>query len=124
MPLSSGRPPPGSAVACVRPVRHRPARVEGAAVGTETRCREEEHNAGEGDENHDHRHRPRRPLALLVRLMARSERCRSAALTITVWRSCATAAAIAGCNISTPPLRTLAPTRTLAHSRQAHEWRD
>src|SRR4051812_11572303 len=94
--LSSGPVPLGSAVASARPVRRRSARVEGAAVGAEARCREQERDADQGDENHDHRHRPRRPLALLVRLMARSERCRSAALTITVWRSCATAAAIAG----------------------------
>src|SRR4051794_41864473 len=101
--LSSGRVPPGSAVASARPVRRRSARIEGTAVGTEARCREHERDADEGDENHDHRHRPRRPLALLVRLMARSERCRSAALTITVWRAGAPGAAVAGWKKSRPP---------------------
>src|SRR3954467_15295348 len=94
--LSSGPVPPGLAVASARPAGRPAARGGGTAVGAEARCREHERDADQGDENHDHRHRPRRPLALLLRLMARSERCRSAALTITVWRSCATAAAIAG----------------------------
>jgi len=78
------------------PVRGTLPGVLRPAVGTEPGRRQDEGDETQGDEKNDHRHRPRRLLALRARDIVRADRCRSAAWTIVVRRSCAIAAAIAG----------------------------
>src|SRR5947209_8514829 len=79
-------PPHAGSAAVPRagPVRRRAPGVDVTAVRAEQPGRADEADDGQDHEDDDHGHRPRRPLALLVRLMVRKERCRSAALTMTV----------------------------------------